>query len=292
MLKNNLLKIFWPLLAISIFLLVLVPKGFAAEMSLNSPIKEVRAGDQLEIFLLLNTKEGINALEGKVAFPKDFLQLKEIREGNSIINFWVESPKAISATEIIFSGIIPGAYQGNNGLIFSLIFQCHKEGKEILKIKEARTLLNDGLGTQAELSISDFTLNVLPSTQAPPVVVPGIEDNEPPELFAPEIVQDPNIFKGQYFLVFSTKDKGSGIDYYEIREGKRHFVIAQSPYLLLNQDLDESIIIKAIDKSGNIRLVTLPAQKALSWYKKYAKFIIIIGVVLVLLLIRRIIKDI
>ena len=278
------------IIVVCLLLLPAVPI-FAAEISFDAKIKEIAVGERFEVGVFLNTEEEyINAVEGKVIFPENLLELKEIRDGNSIVNFWIERPKIKSGPEgeqvpygasnqIAFSGIIPGGYAGEKGLIFSAIFRVKNEGEGIIEIQEAKTLLNDGKGTEASLSISNLQFLISKQVPSPQIPISEIKDIEPPELFEPMISQDPEIFDGKYFLVFLTQDKGSGIDYYEVCEGKRQCVVAESPYLLQNQSLDREIIVKAIDKSGNERIVTLPAQKPAIWYKNYLILAIIILVI-------------
>ena len=260
---------------LSTFCFLLSGSAFGAEIFLHSEIEEIKIGEQFEASILLNTeKEYINAVEGKIIFPRDLLELKEIRDGNSVINFWIERPNALQE-EIVFSGIVPGGYIGENGLIFSAIFLSTNEGQGIIEIHQAKTLLNDGTGAEANLTISN--LPFLVSKQALPQVPPmEIIDTDPPEPFEPIIAQDSSIFGGKYFLVFATQDKGSGISHYEIREGKRNFVIAESPYLLQNQDLDQEIIVKAIDKNNNETIAVLLEQPLRPWYKNYYIFAILI----------------
>lgn len=84
----------------------------------------------------------------------------------------------------------------------------------------------------------------------------------PPEEFIPEIGQDPSMFGGKYFLSFATTDKTSGIDYYEVREGKQDFKKTSSPYLLEDQSLGKEIIVRAYDKAGNERIAEIiPLEK-------------------------------
>ena len=123
------------------------------------------------------------------------------------------------------------------------------------------------------------------------------EDRDLPEEFAPQIAADPAIFEGKWFLVFSTQDKGSGVDHYEIQETRqaemknKKWVIGESPYLLKDQGLKSYIYVKAIDKSGNERIVMLPPQKPLSWYENYKNWLIIIlGFVIVYVVIKIILK--
>ena len=83
------------------------------------------------------------------------------------------------------------------------------------------------------------------------------KDTIPPEAFEIELYQDPSIFGGKYFIVFSTTDKQTGIDHYEVKEGKRKWQEAESPYLLGDQKLESIIKVKAVDKAGNERTVLI-----------------------------------
>jgi hypothetical protein len=269
-------------------------KIFAAKITIDSKNQEINTGDQFEVNIFLDTdEEYINAAEGKIAFPKDLLELKEIRDGNSIVNFWIERPRIESENTIIFSGITPGGYIGDKGLIFSVIFQAKKEGEGTVEISDAKVLLNDGKGTEANLAISN--LNFLISQQAPPSSISEIQDTDPPELFELVIAQDPNIFDGKWFLVFATQDKRSGIDHYEILEKgqrgsfqeliwKEKWQIAESPYLLKDQELKSYISVKAVDKSGNERIVTLAPQNPISWHENYLIWLIIILVTIIIII--------
>lgn len=260
------------LFSIFYFITFYIP-AFAAEVFLDSKTREIGVGSQFEVSVFLNTEnEDINAIEGKLFFSQDTLEPREIKDGNSIVNFWLERPKP--AEEMVFSGITPGGYIGNRGLIFSAVFYAKKEGISSIEIREPKILLNDGQGTETKVKTS--ALQIVVSSAASSVLAPTSEDRDPPEDFLPQIAADPAIFDGKWFLVFATQDKGSGIDHYEVCEGKKQCVIAESPYLLKNQNLDEKIIIKAIDKNGNERIVTLPAQKPSVWYKNYLILAIII----------------
>jgi hypothetical protein len=246
---------------------------FAAELKLSSPIPELGANQQFQVDLILDTQgEEINAIEGKIAFPENLLEIKEIRDGNSIINFWIERP---SISQMVFSGIIPGGYLGE-GFIFSAIFQTKKEGEGIVGIQDAKILLNDGSGTSARLSIFNFQFNIKEAGIPKEVRIPGIQDNYPPEEFKPEITQNAEMFGGKYFLVFATQDKGAGIDHYEVCEGsKRKCAVSESPYVLKDQKLKSYIYVKAVDKAGNERIITVPPQNPLKWYEKYLGWSII-----------------
>ena len=108
--------------ALVVFLLSLLAMPvFAAELFFEAKNQEFVQGEEFIVSVFLNTaEESINAVEAKIYFPAELLKLKEIRDGNSIINFWIERPRAKNG-EILFSGIIPGGYMDKKGLIFSII---------------------------------------------------------------------------------------------------------------------------------------------------------------------------
>ena len=99
----------------------------------------------------------------------------------------------------------------------------------------------------------------------------------------PEIARDPTIFDGKWFLVFATQDKGLGIDHYEIKETRYRFfgsfsrwISAESPYALRDQELKSYILVKAVDKAGNERIVKINPRNPLRWYENYENWIIIV----------------
>lgn len=275
--------------AIAVSFLVVAP-AFAAETFFGTKTQEIKTGQLFEVGVFINTdNEEINAVEGKIIFPQDLLEIKKINDGNSIINFWIEKPKSASDGQIAFSGIVPGGYNDSQGLIFSITFLAKKEGNGAIEFSGVRALRNDGKGTEATLTISNFQFlisNPPVGEPAPQITAPKTEDRDPPEEFTPQIAADPAIFDGKRFLVFATQDKGSGIDHYEVREGEGPFIIAESPYLLQNQDLDEEIVVKVVDKSGNERIAAIPAQKPRARYKDHAiiAILIIVGIVSVYLI--------
>jgi len=257
--------------------------ALAAEVSFDTKTQEVKANQSFEVGVFINTdNESINALEGQIVFPVDLLEPKEIRDGNSIVNFWIERPK-IESDKIHFSGITPGGYLGKKGLIFSVIFQSIQEGSGSIEIQDIKALLNDGKGTKANTTISNLQLVISKQVPASQPAVVEKKDTDIPETFEPIVTSDPSIFDGKYFLVFATQDKGSGIDYYEIKESRQKFlkifkkwVIAESPYVLKDRKLRSYVYIKAVDKAGNERIAVVEPRYPIKWYENYWIWIIII----------------
>lgn len=258
-------------------------KAWATSLFFESTNQEFALGEKFLISIFLDTfDESINAIEGKISFPEALLRLEEIRDGNSIVNFWIERPKIKQADAIIFSGIIPGGYKGTKGFLFSAVLEAKESGNGAIEINNVKILRNDGEGTKARVQISNFQFNINDINDVGHRYNDNIwhPDIDLPELFVPEITRDLNIFDGKWFLIFATQDKESGMDHYKVCERiETTCVIAESPYVLQNQNLDRKIFVKAIDKNGNERTVILPPKFA-PWYQKPLVYIFIILAIL------------
>ncbi len=278
-------KIF--LLLFAIFYFLVASPLWAAELSFNPSNQELMIGEYFKIDLFLNTGgEEINALEGEVAFGADLLELKEISDGNSLVNFWIARPREDHG-KIVFSGIVARGYSGSQGTVFSMIFQSKKVGRGMIQIVNSKTLRSDGAGTPAKLAIKNFEFAIRgePFTGQPRTLYPP--DREPPEAFAPEIARNPALFGGQWFVVFAAQDKGSGLDHYEVWEKDKWFPAA-SPSLLKDQSRRSLIKVKAVDRAGNARIAELGPSYELVWWRNYQVWALIIGVIIVYFVWRKI----
>ena len=288
-----------------ILVFIFIPVS-ASEIFIDSENQEIKKGEQFEISVFLNAEEEyINAIEGQIIFPQELLELKEIRDGNSIVSFWIERPEIEPSNQIVFSGIVPGGYAGNKGLILSAIFQSKIEGSGTIEIDQAKTLLNDGEGTETSIITSNLQIIVLREEPSPQTPLTEIIDTTPPESFEPIIGQDSEIFDGKSFLVFAAQDKGAGIDYYEVLEKgqkgslqelaegrEEEWRTEESPYLLTDQELKSHVYIKAVDKEGNERITSLLPQNPLKWYENYFVLFAILMIVIITLTVWRRVKKI
>jgi hypothetical protein len=276
---------------IFVFMLFTPFVSLASGMYFTSSSNPISKDNNVLVNVYLNTGgKFINAVEGSINFSSDILDLKEIRSGNSLVNFWLEKPHLLNDNQIIFSGITPGGILGSELLIFSLVFNTKEVGKTQIRFKDIQIFENNGLGTKVKTD--DKNLSLIISTGK----IKGknnfyLDDNEKPEDFIPYISHDPSIFHNQYFLVFSTIDKSSGVKYYKVREypwfffgflgGK--YVDAESPYLLKDQSLKSYIYVKAVDASLNERMVLIKGDNILL----PLKILIIIGIILTICIILR-----
>lgn len=303
--NNKNFKVHFALLFGLVF--IIMPKlALGASLYFETVTKNIYAGERFEAILKLDAQnQSINAIEGKISLS-DNLEVKELVYGDSIITLWIQKPIQKN-NEIIFSGIIPGGYEGNlspywkgfkPGNILKLIFLAEKPGIANVGIKDVKTLLNDGKGTEAPLSVSDLELAIAEGV-SPSAGITTEEDKIQPAEFTPQIARDLNIFGGQWFLVFETRDNESGIGHYKIYESRKEaadgknikWKTTESPYLLKDQGLKSYIYVKAVDLSGNERVVFLPPQKQLSWYDNYLIWIIIILVIIIGYAIKKILRN-
>lgn len=273
---------------LSLLFLCVPTLSFSAGLFFETETIEFTQGDEFLASIFLNTEgESINAVEGKISFPPQLLEIREVRDGNSVVNFWVERPKMGQPTNISFSGIIPGGYQRPKGFLFSVVFRAKESGKGTIEINDARILLNDSDGTKATLKISPLKFSISPSGPLNKRRAISIVDTRPPEDFHADIARDPALFSGQWFIVFATQDKVSGMDHYEVCEGTKSLcTIAESPYLLGNQKLDKKIFVKAVDKSGNEKVEVVYPANWNPWYRNNW----IVGILILSVLIIPIIK--
>lgn len=271
---------------ILVFFGLLIPRfAGAAVFSLNAERVEFVQGEKFEVFLFLDTEqESINAFEGIVSFPQDVLEVSEVLSSSSLVSFWLEEPSLVAPGAISFSGIVPGGYAGHDGYLFSVVFLAQQKGQATIAMNGAKALKHDGKGTAAPMRFSDAKLIIAPGTVNLQQEQPE-KDTEKPETFMPAIAHDSAIFDGKYFVVFTAQDKGSGIDYYEIKETRfrlleplTKWIRVESPALLQDQELSSYVYIKATDRAGNSRVESVEPFNPIPWQNNPEHWILTAGI--------------
>jgi hypothetical protein len=243
----------------------------------NSTDGSISSDDYLLKVKLDTQGETINAVDGKVVLPKDIIEIKEIHDGNSNINFWLQSPIEKNKGEIEFSGITPGGISGENLLLFSTIVHQNNKNQGNILFDSIKVLKNDGQGTEIKTSITNLDLPINTPRSIADIKDILVKDIVSPEVFEPNILNNVDSFGDKNLIVFATQDKDSGISHYEIKEGFfDSFRKVESPYLLEKQDLHSKIYIKAVDNAGNERVIEFYPVGKIRWYLRYG----IIGIIL------------
>lgn len=256
-----------------------VEKASAAKLFLERAglqEEEIGTGENILVKLTLDSREqSVNAIEGRIVFPADILSLEQTSQADSILSFWVEPPEEKQSGEIVFSGIVPGGYNGADGHVLSFDFLAKKNGIAQLNIEDVKVLLNDGKGTELGTLTAgfNFTIGIKEAgTETEKQTSSVFNDNTPPEPFTPAVSRHEDMFDGQWFVSFYARDNNLGIDHYEIIEStkklnfdednseKVDWIEAESPNLLKDQNLRNHIYIKAIDKAGNETIASVEPQ--------------------------------
>ena len=253
--------------------------SFGARLLPEAATTTLHTGEEFIVRIKLDTEgESINTFQGTLGYSSQLLEIKEILQGDSIINFWIDQPSPEGVGVISFSGITPGGYQGKDGTVFSILFNAKQMGKQNILIRDMVLLKNDGEATQVKVTTKPLALSITKQMRANPPTVSTIKENLTPEGFKPEIGRTSDLFENNYFIAFATQDKGSGIDHYEVKEGFfGSYAEATSPYVLKDQRLIAKVYVKAIDKDGNEKVQVVYPENWKPWYKNY---LLVIGMIL------------
>jgi len=98
------------------------------------------------------------------------------------------------------------------------------------------------------------------------------------------VSRNDSMFDGNYFLTFSTTDKTSGIARYDVVEGLSPQEDTTSPYVLKDQTLKQSLVVRAFDKAGNSVDYTVRGTSTIAELRsiKYIPYIIVGAIILLL----------
>ena len=332
-------KFMFKLLQKTIFLItvfLLLPSlSYASTLYIDAPNAIYGPGDSFTVDLKIDVDDEtcVNTIETGLEFHKDYLQILEFISGESLINIWLKNPgrdeiiKANSEGVLNFSGGIPGGYcgripgdPGDSNIVGRIAFSIpgmiiSDEDRDELPIKilrESRVLLNDGLGTEDKIEFKDLMIDFRDKKTG---LGDGwekdiINDDISPEPFVVELYSNPGMYQGQYYIIFSTTDKQSGVDHYEVLEIRSDDIIgekpkvsfrdklfgigrdvpewkkAQIPYLLLDQTLQSTIKVKAIDRNENERFVEfIPPENIRQVVKQNIKSNVIKNTVIIFIII-------
>ncbi len=292
----------------------------AATLYMEPHDVDINRGDTIAVKVRLDTDEDecINVIDGVVSYSSN-IEPVDTSRGSSILSVWVEDPKIDKKNRTItFAGGIPNGYCGRipgdprlSNTIIELLFRSpgmvvgavdDSDVAEISFDSQTKVLLNDGFGTDAPLALYGTNINLLKSvgsTISNEWSSRVTADSIPPEKFSIQLQQTPNAFSNDYYIVFNTTDKQSGIDHYEVMEepledfdlfkwgaANAPWITARSPFLLKDQSLNSSIMVRAVDKAGNEYLATLvpdKTQRTMSQQGKVILALVITGFVLFIL---------
>ncbi len=269
-LNLNKLKIFS--VTIFAFVSIFYPGKTFASFIFSSSESSVSAGDTSIINVFLNTEgESVNSIDGSILLSDENngnLEVKDLIVVDSAFSFWPRKPSLENRQKISFTGGVPNGIKGERLLIFKIVVKINQSGDFKIKPSGLKFYLNDGLGTEKNITKEESVISV--STKKDNVKDNWEElisnDNTPPEPFVVYLGQDVALYDGMKFVTFNAEDSGSGIAYYQIKEGDYEYVRTGTTYVLRDQENVKNITVKAYDKAGNIQVSSLNLGKSgINW---------------------------
>lgn len=271
----------------------------AASLYIDPASTTISRGDSVTMAVRLDTDEAagecINAVDATITYDPS-VQPVDISLGDSIFSVWVEEPVIDPAARTItFAGGIPNGYCGRiagdprlSNVIVEIVFRspglqigggAEVNSASVTISPDSVAYLNDGQGTPASLRTFASVINLdrgagpdINDTWRSEVQT----DTTPPQQFSIELARDEKAFNGEYFIVFNTADKETGISHYEVMEepvadlsrfswgrADAPWVRTRSPYVLADQSLNSVIRVRALDKAGNEYIATLIPEESL-----------------------------
>lgn len=229
----------------------------AASLSVKVGNENILAGDTVVAEVMMNTDgEDINVVEGSISVPANGVTIKQLNTANSVLNYWVRNPSWSEKDKTIsFVGGAPGGFNQKSASLFKIYFTVESNGNVSFLPESIKAYANDGVATPVAIKTDDLTVEVKKSEDEEikdEWVKTVYRDTEGPTNIVFDLGQDDSLFDGQKFIVISASDSGSGLDYFEVKEGNRSPVRTSGNYVLQNQDKLEVLTIFAFDKSGNV----------------------------------------
>jgi hypothetical protein len=248
----------------------------AAEFSvIRSNQNDIAIGDEFQVTVVLRNKEApLNTFQGTLVFPDSIAEPVRINEQQSITSMWVTPPNISKKSPMPFSAVIPGGYSGDNGVVLAVVFKAIKAGTGSITVQNGQVYLNTADGARGAAKSNSISIAVSErvseqSTSTAVVITNG--DTTPPFDIQYEITRSRTFFDNQWFIALQAKDTDSGMDHFEIQESSadtpqpEKWIVAERLTILTDQSRKSYVHIKAIDRSGNERVITAPPVHKI-WY--------------------------
>lgn len=243
----------------------------SAKLSLSYDEKQLAEEGRTFVSLYLSPNEdNINALEGDIVISAGSGTISDIEDGNSIVSAWIERP-VVKDNSIRFAGIIPGGFNGIYspfekdklpGLVFRFMLGADAPGDVAVNITNFKAYKGAGEDSFVEVDPSILNIRFLKETS---LTSNQLIDIVPPSDLTAEVVKLGNEIEG-WFVIFSARDNESGIDHFEYQESltkdpsQDQWERVESPVRLKDQSRRHYILVKAVDRSGNIAVLAVAPQ--------------------------------
>jgi hypothetical protein len=159
-------KIFFGIASIILIILVFETSkdniSYDVDIALDSQKKDLVLGEEVRMDVAAEVKdESINAVELKIKFPPDKLEVLKIEREEKAIDLWVKEPFFSNSEGFIEAagGSIKG-FKGRRN-IFSVIFKPKATGEATILVEHSLVFFADGNGREARSSRSQLSYNII-----------------------------------------------------------------------------------------------------------------------------------
>ncbi len=122
----------------------------AASLSMMPATSAAKIGKPMMVKLVLGSaKRSVNSAQATITFPKKLLKFTKVSTKGSVFSLWAKNPKGSNKTGMVVfvAGKKNPGFKGKSATILRMTFVPKKAGMATVKITKAKTLANDGKGT-------------------------------------------------------------------------------------------------------------------------------------------------
>jgi hypothetical protein len=255
----------------------------AATVHLNSDLESVSVGDTVAIRVEMDTEDQTpNTIEGRIVVsdPKK-IEISKTSTAGSVLTVWPQNPISDGESAILFTGGVPGGFNQKSAPLFAFFFLAKEEGLATFSFSDLKAYDNDGKATPIDVLGSDLTVQVgskKADVQRDQWEETIASDLQPPENIIATFGQDASLFEGKKLIQISAVDRQSGIEYFEIKEGRNPAVRSGDVYVLMDQSETSRIQITAYDYAGNhSQIILTPRVPSINYWRVLLGMLIFVG---------------
>jgi hypothetical protein len=245
------------IILITAFTLIIPFYSSAMSISVENKSGDAQIGDVviLDVYLTTDVSEEVNAIEGVIKVEGG-QKIKQITTAGSVFDLWPNRP-SYENSKISFVGGSAASVFGSKLKLFSIVVEIETNDKLNFIPEYINSYLNDGIGTKIGITEinTKVTFNEADRESKNEFEETLLNDRGAPKEFEVFVGQDDDTFDGKYFVSFNTTDNESGIERYEVIENDNKTpILTGTTYVLQDQSLKGSLIVKAFDYAGNVKV--------------------------------------
>jgi hypothetical protein len=122
-----------------------------SSIHLETSQTSVRAGETFRIEVYANAHVAVNAVDIKLEFPKEQIQILGIDTGESVITLWAKEPYVEGNTVILQGGTFRRGFRGDH-LIATINAKAIETGLAQISVGDVQLLAGDGTGSEVPVT--------------------------------------------------------------------------------------------------------------------------------------------